>query len=57
MQKFVKKAVRDIIDLPVMALNLIKRFEELEFSCLTIDRRYLDVGIEFANSINHLKDK
>lgn len=56
MQKHVKSEIQNYQGNLLSALKLVKRFEGLKFECLTIERRYFDVAIEFEKEMNHLKD-
>lgn len=41
---------------PLTALQHLKRFESLEFNCLTVQDRYIDIVDVFVNNINFMKD-
>lgn len=57
MQKHVKNEIENYQGNLLSALKLVKRFEELGFECLTVNRRYFDIAIKFETEMSNLKDK
>lgn len=55
MHRFVKDSLVNIN--LVAGIQLIKRFENLRFDCLALDRRYLDQAVLFTEDINKIKDE
>lgn len=56
MHKFVLDHINEFPTKPLTALNHLRRFESLNFECLTIEDRYVDIITAFVNNINMLKD-
>lgn len=56
MHQFVRADIHQFSTSPLIALNHLKRFEDLNFQCLTIEQRYVDIVVAFVNNINTLKE-
>lgn len=56
MHEFVMQHISQFPTKPLIALNHLKRFESLNFDCLTVEDRYVDITVAFVNYINTLKD-
>lgn len=56
MHKFVEGHINEFPKSHLIALNHLQRFESLNFECLTINDRYVDIATSFVNEINSLKD-
>lgn len=56
MYEFVLKHISQFPTKPLIALNHLKRFESLNFGCLMVEDRYIDIILAFINYINTLKD-
>lgn len=56
MHSHVQKDINQFPTSPLNALQHLKRFEGLDFDCLTIRDRYIDIVDVFINNINFLKD-
>lgn len=56
MHQFVRADIYQFPTRPLIALNHLKRFEGLDFQCLTIESRYVDIVVAFVNDINTLKE-
>lgn len=56
MHQFVMEHINQFPTKPLIALNHLKRFESLNFNCLMIEDRYLDIANVFTNNLNTLKD-
>lgn len=56
MHTFVKDHINEFPTTPWTALNHLRRFESLNFECLSIEDRYVDIIMAFINNINTLKE-
>lgn len=56
MHKFVKDHINEFPSKHLIALNHLRRFEGLNFDCLSVEHRYVDIAVSFINEINSLKD-
>lgn len=56
MQKHVKNEIEHFQGNLLSALKLVKRFDDLDFECLTIKRRYFDIAVKFEKEMTNLKD-
>lgn len=56
MHQFVRADIHQFSTSPLIALNHLKRFEDLNFQCLTIEQRYVEIVVAFVNNINTLKE-
>lgn len=56
MRQHVKDQILNFEGNLLTALLLLKRYEQLKFECLALDRRYFEVAIKYGKNIQSLKD-
>lgn len=56
MRQHVKDQIQNFQGNLLTALLLVKRYEQLNFDCLALDRRYFEIAIKFGKEIQSLKD-
>lgn len=56
MHKFVMEHINEFPTKHLIALDHLRRFESLNFDCLRVEDRYIDIATVFVNNINTLKD-
>lgn len=56
MRQHVKEQIQNFQGNLLTALLLVKRYEQLHFKCLALDRRYYEIAVKFGEEIQSLKD-
>lgn len=56
MREHVMEQIQNFQGNLLTAVLLVKRYEQLNFECLALDRRYFEIAIKFGREIQSLKD-